>query len=130
MGSKFKSFSQSGGSLFYRVDIRQGQREEEPPGRPNTPKHDNEIDPYGHYFNPPLLRFTNPVNFLINTRTPDNRQLLGIITPDYVSEILENGVILNTAGKSIVLYCSTTSALDLWASACVFLLYCRRSCSI
>ncbi|GAB2233548.1 hypothetical protein Droror1_Dr00002774 [Drosera rotundifolia] len=47
------------------------------------------------------IRFTNQVNFLINTRTSDNQQLFCVITPDYVSEILEKGVILNTAGNRL-----------------------------
>ncbi|GAB4837671.1 hypothetical protein Ancab_002522 [Ancistrocladus abbreviatus] len=44
------------------------------------------------------IRFTNQVNFLINV--PQGHQQV-CITPDYVSGLLEKGVILNTAGNRV-----------------------------
>ncbi|GAB4854104.1 hypothetical protein Ancab_022687 [Ancistrocladus abbreviatus] len=43
------------------------------------------------------IRFTNQTNFMINI--PQDQQLY--ITPDYVSELLEKSVILNTAGNRL-----------------------------
>ncbi|KAJ4962273.1 hypothetical protein NE237_022212 [Protea cynaroides] len=43
------------------------------------------------------IRFLNQVNFLINT--PEDPR--GIVTPDYVSELLEKGFTLNTVGNRL-----------------------------
>ncbi|GMG99174.1 hypothetical protein Nepgr_001014 [Nepenthes gracilis] len=63
------------------------------------------------------IRFINQVNFLINT-PPHDHQLC--ITPDYVSELLEKGVILNTAGNRLF-YMALPLLLWIFGPVLVFL---------
>lgn len=62
------------------------------------------------------IRFINQVNFLINS-PPDN---LGIITPDYVSELLERGFSLNTVGNRLF-YSALPLLLWIFGPVLVFL---------
>lgn len=64
------------------------------------------------------IRFINQVNILINTPQEDEESL---VTPEYVSEILERGFLLNTAGNRLFY---TALPLLLWIFGPVLVLLC------
>ena len=45
------------------------------------------------------IRFINQVNFLINT--PQDDAMARVVTPAYISELLEKGCVLNTVGNRV-----------------------------
>ncbi|KAK3039201.1 hypothetical protein RJ639_029058 [Escallonia herrerae] len=63
------------------------------------------------------IRFINQVNFLINC--PQD-ELLGIVNPEYVSELLEKGFVLNTVGNRLF-YAALPLMLWIFGPVLVFL---------
>ncbi|PIN02599.1 hypothetical protein CDL12_24893 [Handroanthus impetiginosus] len=63
------------------------------------------------------IRFINQVNFLINC-PPDTSN--GVVTPEYVSELLERGFTLNTAGNRLF-YAALPLLLWIFGPVLVFL---------
>ncbi|KAK2990691.1 hypothetical protein RJ640_000112 [Escallonia rubra] len=63
------------------------------------------------------IRFINQVNFLINCPQDD---LLGIVNPEYVSELLEKGFVLNTVGNRLF-YAALPLMLWIFGPVLVFL---------
>lgn len=62
------------------------------------------------------IRFMNQVNFLINTP----RDPMCMVTPEYVSELLERGVLLNTVGNRLF-YAALPLLLWIFGPVLVFL---------
>ncbi|CAI9094840.1 OLC1v1030646C1 [Oldenlandia corymbosa var. corymbosa] len=62
------------------------------------------------------IRFINQVNFLVNC--PQDQT--GIVTPDYVSELLEKGFVLNTVGNRLF-YAALPMLLWIFGPVLVFL---------
>ncbi|KAK9097552.1 hypothetical protein Sjap_023049 [Stephania japonica] len=65
------------------------------------------------------IRFVNQVNFLINTPINDP-DVMSVVTPTYVSELLEKGFILNTVGNRIF-YVALPLLLWIFGPVLVFL---------
>ncbi|KAK9097707.1 hypothetical protein Syun_024752 [Stephania yunnanensis] len=65
------------------------------------------------------IRFVNQVNFLINTPINDP-DVMSVVTPTYVSELLEKGFILNTVGNRIF-YAAMPLLLWIFGPVLVFL---------
>ncbi|KAL3650981.1 hypothetical protein CASFOL_007384 [Castilleja foliolosa] len=65
------------------------------------------------------IRFTNQVNFLINC-PPDNS--CGVVTPEYVSDLLERGFTLNTVGNRLF-YAALPLLLWIFGPVLVFLCF-------
>ncbi|PIA43904.1 hypothetical protein AQUCO_01800149v1 [Aquilegia coerulea] len=62
------------------------------------------------------IRFINQVNFLINTP----QDLMSIVTPEYVSDLLEKGFMLNTVGNRLF-YAALPLLLWIFGPVLVFL---------
>ncbi|KAF5178274.1 hypothetical protein FRX31_032138 [Thalictrum thalictroides] len=62
------------------------------------------------------IRFINQVNFLINTP----QDLMNIVTPEYVSDLLEKGFMLNTVGNRLF-YAALPLLLWIFGPVLVFL---------
>ncbi|GFP81598.1 hypothetical protein PHJA_000303100 [Phtheirospermum japonicum] len=65
------------------------------------------------------IRFTNQVNFLINC-PPDNSG--GVVTPEYVSDLLERGFTLNTVGNRLF-YAALPLLLWIFGPVLVFMCF-------
>ncbi|OWM77245.1 uncharacterized protein LOC116188479 [Punica granatum] len=64
------------------------------------------------------IRFINQVNILINT--PRDPEISSTITPDYISELLERGFLLNTVGNRLF-YAALPILLWIFGPVLVFL---------
>ncbi|KAG6391365.1 hypothetical protein SASPL_149119 [Salvia splendens] len=64
------------------------------------------------------IRFNNQVNFLINCPLHDDDE--GVITPDYIAELLERGLTLNTIGNRLF-YAALPLMLWIFGPVLVFL---------
>lgn len=64
------------------------------------------------------IRFINQVNFLINT--PQDDTMSSVVTPEYISELLEKGFMLNTVGNRLF-YSALPILLWIFGPVLVFL---------
>ncbi|KAL1830514.1 hypothetical protein ACET3Z_000165 [Daucus carota] len=64
------------------------------------------------------IRFINQVNFLINT--PQDDAMASVVTPEYISELLEKGFTLNTVGNRLF-YSALPVLLWIFGPVLVFL---------